>query len=142
LIWTYDEHGGYYDHVAPPAAAEPDGVPGENPMKRYPWLGFLLRFTPYAKQIDGIDTEPSTYDRLGFRVPAVIVSPYAKPDYVTDTVYDHTSILKLIERKWNLPSLTKRDAAAVDPLDALDLAAPPAFLLPPDLPSPAIHLNL
>jgi phospholipase C len=142
LIWTYDEHGGYYDHVAPPAAVEPDDVAGENPMKRHPWLGFILRFTPYAKQIDVIDTEPSTYDRLGFRVPAVFVSPYAKPDFVTDTVYDHTSILKLIEKKWNLPSLTKRDAGAVDPLDALDFASPPAFLTPPDLPDPAIALNL
>jgi phospholipase C len=70
-------------------------------------------------------------------VPAVIVSPYAKPGYVTDQVYDHTSILKLIERKWNLPPLTRRDAAAHDPLDALDFQHPPRFGVPPDLPSPA-----
>jgi phospholipase C len=70
-------------------------------------------------------------------VPAVIVSPYAKPGYVTSTVYDHTSILKLIERKWNLPPHTRRDAAANDPLDALDLQSPPHFLTPPPLPAPA-----
>jgi phospholipase C len=136
LIWLYDEHGGYYDHVPPPPAVEPDSVPGRGPMQRWPLLG-LLRFTSYGKRIDAADDGPATYDRLGFRVPAVIVSPYAKPDYVTDQVYDHTSILKLIERKWNLPPLTKRDAAAIDPLDALDFENPPRFLAPPQLPSPA-----
>jgi len=56
---------------------------------------------------------------------------------VTDQVYDHTSILKLIERKWDLPPLTKRDAAAIDPLDALNFDDPPHFLAPPTLPAPA-----
>jgi phospholipase C len=65
------------------------------------------------------------------------VSPYAKPGFVTSTVYDHTSILKLIQQKWNLPALTRRDAAAESPLDALDLNGEPAFLKPPDLPAPA-----
>jgi phospholipase C len=60
---------------------------------------------------------------------------------VTDTVYDHTSILKLIERKWNLPPLTRRDAAAVDPLGALDFDSPPHFLTPPHLPAPARPWN-
>ncbi len=136
LIWLYDEHGGYYDHVQPPPAVEPDDVPGQNPMQRN-FLLRLLRFTSYASRIETADAGPSAYDRLGFRVPAVIVSPYARPGYVTSTVYDHTSILKLIERKWNLPPLTRRDAAAMDPLDALDLQNPPQFLTPPDLPAPA-----
>ena len=57
---------------------------------------------------------------------------------MSDTVYDHTSILKLIERKWNLPALTRRDAAATDPLDTLDLDSPPSFLAPPLLPAPGI----
>ena len=82
------------------------------------------------------DDGPVTYDRYGFRVPAVIVSPYARPDFVLHDVLDHTSVLKLIEEKWNLPPLTRRDAAAVSPLGALDLDAPPAFLTPPDLPAP------
>src|SRR5215472_6292940 len=136
LIWLYDEHGGYYDHVAPPAAVEPDDVPGQDPLQRS-FLLRLLRFTSYARQILAADAGPSAYDRLGFRVPAVIVSPYARPGYVTSQVYDHTSILKLIERKWNLPPLTRRDAAAIDPLDALDLQNPPRFLTPPSLPQPA-----
>ncbi len=83
------------------------------------------------------DSGPGRYDRLGFRVPAVFVSPYARPGHVTGRTYDHTSILRIIERKWNLPPLTRRDAAAADPLDdMLDLAAPPAFARPPALPEP------
>jgi phospholipase C len=84
------------------------------------------------------DAGPRRYDRYGFRVPAVIVSPYARPDHVCSQVLDHTSVLKLIEQKWNLPPLTNRDAAAASPLDALDLAGPPAFLTPPELPAPAV----
>jgi phospholipase C len=139
LIWLYDEHGGYYDHVPPPPAPAPDDVPGRSPMQRFFLLRLLLRYAGYAQQIDAADAGPSTYEQLGFRVPAVIVSPYAKPDYVTDTVYDHTSILKLIERKWNLPPLTKRDAVATDPLDAVDFDEPPHFLVPPTLPEPAVE---
>jgi phospholipase C len=112
LIWLYDEHGGYYDHVEPPVAVEPDE---HLPDDGGPWR----------------------YDRFGFRVPAVVISPYAKPDYVSHVVHDHTSILKLIETKWNLPPLTRRDAQADDLLDFLDLGAAPAFAQPPDLPRPA-----
>jgi phospholipase C len=136
LIWTYDEHGGYYDHVKPPAAVAPDNVPARNfQLADTPqWLRGLLR-KPFA-DLENADAGPSTYNLLGFRVPTVIVSPYARRDYVTSTVYDHTSILKLIEQKWNLPALTERDAAATSPLDALDLEAPPAFAIPPELPKP------
>jgi phospholipase C len=67
------------------------------------------------------------------------VSPYARPDFVTSTVFDHTSILKLVQQKWNLPALTRRDAAAEAPLDAVDLDSPPAFLKPPDLPEPSLR---
>lgn len=68
----------------------------------------------------------STYDgfaRYGFRVPAVVVSPYAKRNYVSHVLYDHTSILAMVERKWNLPALTYRDANANDLTDFLDLQA-------------------
>ena len=137
LIWLYDEHGGYYDHVPPPSAPQPDGVRGENPMNRFP-LSRLLRLTVYGKEIEAADSGPSAYDRLGFRVPAVVVSPYAKANYVSSQIYDHTAILRLIERKWNLPSLTKRDAAASDFADdVLDLDNRPQFLQPPTLAAPA-----
>ncbi len=138
LIWLYDEHGGYYDHVPPPEAPEPDSEPGQNPMKRFWWLRLILRFLPtYARQIEAADDGPTSYDRLGFRVPAVVVSPYAKPGHVSSTDYDHTSVLKLIEEKWNLPSLTERDKAATSPLEMMDLDGPPAFLDPPALARPA-----
>jgi phospholipase C len=84
---------------------------------------------------------PGGYDRYGFRVPAVVISPYARADFVSSTVFDHTSVLKRIEEKWNLPSLTRRDAAATAPWEMLDLEGPPTFLSPPSLPGPAVpHL--
>jgi phospholipase C len=137
LIWLYDEHGGYYDHVPPPPAPAPDDVPGQSPYQRFPLLR-LFRSTALGRQLATADAGPSTYTTLGFRVPAVIVSPYAKPGYVTDVVYDHTAVLRLIERKWSLPSLTARDAWAADVLDALDLDGPPAFAVPPVLPEPRL----
>ena len=63
------------------------------------------------------------------------VSVNAQKDYVSHVVHDHTSILSLIEHKWNLPALTNRDGAADNLLDSLDLTAPPAFLKPPTLPA-------
>jgi phospholipase C len=75
IIVTYDENGGYYDHVAPPKAD---------------------RWGP------------------GTRVPAIVISPYARKGFVDHTVYDTTSILKLIETRWKLKPLTTRDAAAND----------------------------
>jgi phospholipase C len=142
LLWIYDEHGGYYDHVPPPEAVPPDGVPARNWQLSLPrWLLGVLRRLPLLgtalAKLENIDTGPSTYDRLGFRVPAVIVSPHARPDFVLSDVLDHTSVLKLIEEKWNLPPLTRRDAAATSPLGALDLEADPKFLTPPKLPQPA-----
>ena len=114
LVWCYDEHGGYYDHVPPPAAVRPDSI---------------------APQLAAGDT-PAGFDRYGFRVPAVVVSPYARPNYVSHVVHDHTSVLKLVETKWNLPAMTYRDANASDLLDCLDLRRP-AFAEPPNLPAPA-----
>ncbi len=116
FIWTYDEHGGYFDHVPPPAAVVPDGI---------------------APEITVPPDQPGRYDRYGFRVPMGVASPFARPDYVSHVVSDHTSILKLVETKWNLPALTRRDANASNLLDMLDLKAPPAFLEPPTLPAPA-----
>ncbi len=115
LIWTYDEHGGYYDHVPPPAAIPPDDIPPD-----------LAPGDP-----------PGTFDQYGFRVPAGVVSPYARKDFVSHTVYDHTSILKTVEEKWNLPALTRRDANAAGLFDMVDLRSKPAFLTPPKLPAAA-----
>jgi phospholipase C len=115
VIWTYDEWGGWYDHVTPPAAVPPDGVP--------PQLS--------PNQV------PARFNQYGFRVPAGVVSPLARRDFVSHTVYDHTSVLKTVERKWNLPALTRRDANASDLFDMVDLNGPPAFSTPPVLHAPA-----
>jgi phospholipase C len=85
----------------------------------------------------GPDDPPGAFDRYGFRVPAGVVSPYARRNFVSHTVYDHTSILKTVEEKWNLPALTRRDANATSLLAMVDLTSEPAFLHPPALPAPA-----
>ncbi len=140
LIWVYDEHGGYHDHVSPPAAAPPDGVEGRSLAGSPTRLHALLRFffPRMVHNAENLTKGPHRYDRYGFRVPAVIVSPYARPGYVFSEVLDHTSVLKLLEEKWNLPALTARDAAAASPLGALDITAPPAFLKVPSLPEPSL----
>jgi phospholipase C len=140
LIWCYDEHGGYYDHVPPPPAVEPDDVEGRSAIGTTTLLGRLLRpvFPRLVEGKENQDQGPLRYDRYGFRVPAVIVSPFARPDYVCTDVLDHTSVLRLVEEKWNLPALTARDAAANTPLDALDFTRTPAFLKPPVLPDPSL----
>jgi len=123
FIVTYDEGGGFFDHVAPPRAAAPNGV-----------------------DPDLVDDKAL----LGFRVPTIIASPWtrgnpANPRVVSD-VFDHTSILKLIEWRWGLAPLTARDASSdVGNLaDVLDfgnkIIAVPALPTPPSPPSSACSL--
>ena len=86
LIWLYDEHGGYYDHVPPPAAVPPDDVEGRSAIGgRRGWRRCCGRSSPACSGSEKNLTRARTYDRYGFRVPAVIVSPYARPDYVCPT---------------------------------------------------------
>jgi phospholipase C len=118
LVWCYDEHGGYYDHVPPPAAIAPDAI------------------RPRLSAGD----PPGGYDRYGVRVPAVVVSPWSRPHAVSNVIHDHTSVLAEIERTWNLPALTWRDANATGLRDFLDFRRP-ALLTPPPLAAPgAPHL--
>jgi phospholipase C len=113
LIWFYDEHGGYYDHVAPPRAIAPDAT------------------KPLLSKGDA----RGAYDRYGPRVPAVVVSPYSRKHDVTNVVHDHTSVLATIERQWNLPALTRRDANATTVADFLDTSRM-RFAEPPELAKP------
>ena len=114
LVWLYDEHGGYYDHVAPPPAPLPDAI----------------------APVLGAGDFPGRYDQYGVRVPAVAVSAWSRPSYLSNVTHDHTSILRFIEDKWNLPSLTRRDAQANSIVDLLDFTRP-ALLEPPALAAPA-----
>jgi len=115
LLLTYDEHGGYFDHVVPPQACIPDNIP---PM------------------IDPSDFQ-AQFDRHGIRVPMVAVSPYSKKAFVSHTVYDHTSILRFIETRFDLPALTARDANADPLLDLFDFSTQ-TFAKPPKLPAAVI----
>jgi phospholipase C len=101
LIITWDEHGGFYDHVAPPPAVPP----GDNPGAKFNQYGF-------------------TFDRCGVRVPAVIVSPYIPANTIDHRVYDHSSIPATIEAAFALPALTERDRAARSVLALLTLSEP------------------
>jgi phospholipase C len=87
MLVLYDEHGGFYDHVPPPRAVPPDSTRARR-------SGF-------------------EFDRLGVRVPAILVSPWVAEGRVDHTIYDHTSVPATIKTMFGLPSfLTARDAAA------------------------------
>jgi phospholipase C len=126
LIITYDEHGGCYDHVAPPwTATPPDSAAGE--------FGF-------------------DFKRFGPRVPTVLVSPLIEAGTVfrvpdSGAPLDHTAILKAIETRWSVPALTARDAAAPDiwPVITLDTPRtddPLADVTPPVAPVSPLPQNI
>ena len=130
IFITYDEHGGSYDHVAPPRAPQggartPDGIaPGQCadlsnvPMSLAPGKGaecssnlLSASDTSVADAIglcSALAVDPTgpfprhcaSFDQLGFRVPFIAVSPFSKRRYVSHTVGDHTSLLALIEKRY------------------------------------------
>jgi phospholipase C len=115
LFITWDENGGEYDHVPPPSACAPDTT---------------------APILAGSDVGVTgDFARLGFRVPLIVVSPYAKKGYVGHTVYDHTSITRFIEAKFKIPAMTARDANADPLMDMFDFTTP-ALITPPALATP------
>ncbi len=117
LFITYDEHGGIYDHVPPPNACAPDNVP---------------------PKLEGDDIGVvGGFERLGFPVPLIVVSPYAKRSYVSHNVYDHTSITRFLQTKFKMPALSARDANADPLMDLFDFSSP-AFKDPPSIAEPAI----
>jgi phospholipase C len=88
LVFTFDEWGGFFDHVPPPAAS---------------------------------DVKPE-YEQRGFRIPCVLVSPFARRGHVAHGTYDHTSILKLLEWRFGFAPLAMRDAEAANLAGALDFS--------------------
>ncbi len=86
FLITYDDWGGWYDHVPPPK----------------------------------IDNRG-----YGFRVPSLLISPYARKGQINHTFLDHTSILKFIEQNWNIPALAERDAKANNLTSAFDFSSGP-----------------
>ena len=114
LIITYDEHGGFYDHVAPPKAVAPGDKSTDPENNR-----FAFDFT-----------------QLGVRVPAVIISPLIPRGTIDHTVYDHTSVLATVEGIFGLLPLTERDKHA-HTLNHLFSLASPRTDAPQTLPEPA-----
>ncbi len=111
LIILFDEHGGCYDHVPPPSA--PECKVAINPQDK---------FIP-ASQPGGVDFK---FDRLGPRVPAIIISAYTPPQTRLHHVFEHTSILSTVINCFGLPTgqLGKRQCKALDVGDALPLRSP------------------
>ncbi len=95
LVVAYDEHGGFYDHVTPPAAVPPDD-----------------------------HREEYSFDQYGVRVPALLVSPWVA-NGVDHTLYDHTSLLKYLIDKWDLGPLGERTARANSIAGAIQPTARP-----------------
>lgn len=117
LIINFDEWGGFFEHVAPPRVTAPNHVDSDEVTGRV---------------------------LLGFRVPTVVVSPFTRnaagtPE-VNHTVFDHTSVLKLIEWRWGVPPLTARDASPLigNFATALNFSAPNASVPTVPLPRPVI----
>ncbi len=130
FILTFDEDGGFYDHVSPQPAVSPDGI---KPVDLLP--GDICTQTS-GPTCDFVYT--------GYRIPLVVISPYSNKNYVSHTVADLTAILKFIETRFNLPSLTKRDAAQMDMTEFFNFNDP-VWLVPPSPPaqitSGACYLN-
>jgi phospholipase C len=102
LIITWDEHGGFFDHVAPPAAQPPND---KKPEDDHNVNGFV-------------------FDKYGVRVPALVISPRIPKNLVDHRIYDHASIPATIERLFGLKPLTDRDAVANAPTTLLTLPTP------------------
>jgi phospholipase C len=118
LIVSYDENGGFFDHVPPPVP--PLGTPGE-------FLTVDLANVPDAAGVAG----PIG---LGFRVPCLVISPYSRGGLVSSDIFDHTSQLRLLESRFgvDVPNLSAWRRATVGDMTAtFDFASPPSAGLPP-----------
>ena len=161
IFLTYDEHGGFYDHVAPPAAAQrralnPDGIdPGlcedlsNPPASLLPGGGAECEFSEsdvaaicatFTDETAPYPAACANFNQLGFRVPFIVISPFAKPHYVSHTVGDHTSMLAFIEQRF-LPKgshLTLRDKNANRLQDMFDFNHSPSLnaVILPSAPAP------
>ena len=105
FILSYDEGGGLYDHVPPFMVPQPDAdAPGQCPDANNG-----------SSQYCAVGKLGGMFNLTGFRVPLVVLSPYAKPNFVSHTPRDYTAILAFIESEFGVPALTARDAYWQDP---------------------------
>jgi phospholipase C len=155
IFVTYDEHGGFYDHVAPPPAPQgtsrtPDGIsPGQcadlsnPPASEQAGAGAGCASVTDAETLcPALAQDPSgpyppscaSFDQLGIRVPLIVISPFAKPHYVSHTIADHTSLLAFIEARFLTDAasgsphfLTARDQNANTLMDFFDFDNAPSM---------------
>jgi phospholipase C len=128
FIVTFDEAGGLYDHYAPPTnVPNPDGIKP---------LDICTDANDSRCSFAALTHVPPPYDpdgdftRYGFRVPLMVISPFAKAHFVSHTSTDYTAWMRLVEKRFNLANLNARDAAASDMTEYFDFAKPP-YLTPP-----------
>jgi phospholipase C len=122
FIFSYDEGGGFYDHVPPAAAVPPDSIEFPSDLASND-----ICFGNTTSLACG-------FFNTGFRVPLIVISPFAKKNYVSHTVMDSTAILKFIETRFSLPPLTARDAAQPDMTEFFDFVGVP-WATPPTPPT-------
>lgn len=109
LVINYDEWGGFFEHVPPPLAPVPQA-------------------TKLAGIAEGLDVRARDFGLLGFRVPNMIISPFARRGYVSGDTFDHTSILKMIEWRFGLEAVTVRDRQADNLAEVLNFRQPSSAL--------------
>jgi phospholipase C len=154
IFLTYDEHGGFFDHMKPPKANQngaltPDGIaPGQcadlsnPPTSTEPGMGANCSSNPIgtSSQQDAAALCPAftpngpypaacaNFNQLGFRVPFVVISPFSKQHYVSHTIGNHGSILRMIEKRFLAGKfLTARDEFSNDLEDLFDFTNSPSL---------------
>jgi len=124
FIYAVDEFGGAFDHVAPQLPVpSPDGL---MPTDLQPG--------------DEVIQPPGDFTRTGFRVPMIVISPFAKKNYVSHSPADNTAILAFIEKRFGLQPLSARDAAQIDMTEFFNFANPP-WATPPTPPQQPTNLQ-
>jgi phospholipase C len=125
MIFTYDEWGGFYDHVPPQPATPPgdylspfDLVPGDICDK--------------AGQDLGVGT--CDFAWTGYRVPLIVISPYSVKNFVSHNIRDNTAVLKMVETRFGLSPLTARDGSQMDMTEFFDFVNKP-WATPPTPPT-------
>jgi phospholipase C len=131
MIVTFDESGGLYDHVPPPTnVPNPDGIKPLDICTSSSDSRCTLAAASHSAPPYDADGD---FTRYGFRVPLMVISPFAKPHFVSHSVTDYTAWMKLVETRFGLPSLNARDAAQIDMTEFFDFQAVP-WATPPQNP--------
>jgi phospholipase C len=117
LLITFDEHGGFYDHVKPPPGVPPGDLINQSYVQNH-----------------------FKFDQLGVRVPAIVVSPFTQKNVIDHTQYDHASMLATVEQLFGMENMTNRDKAAQNFIHLFSLSTPRTDA-PTSLPNPAVNPN-